>query len=111
MRIGQPGSLSAKTKFLRDIFQNRHRVAAVSSATCPSQEIVMALSRKRLEHFAGAATIGSAFLWADAASASQGPGGGLGTASSFTQLAMAILVYGASALVVGAGLIGAARGR
>jgi hypothetical protein len=33
------------------------------------------------------------------------------TASHFTQLAMAIIVYGASALVVGAGLIGAARQR
>jgi hypothetical protein len=49
--------------------------------------------------------------WADAAFASQGPGGGPGTASSFTQLAMAIIVYGTSALVVGAGLIGAARRR
>jgi hypothetical protein len=48
-------------------------------------------------------------LRADAAFASQGPGGGSGTASSFTQLAMAILVYGVSALVVGAGLIGATR--
>jgi hypothetical protein len=43
------------------------------------------------------------------AQASQGPGGGPGTASSFTQLAMAILVYGTSALVVGSGLIGALR--
>lgn len=46
---------------------------------------------------------------ATAAFASQGPGGGIGTASHLTQVAMAILVYGASALVVGAGLIGAAR--
>jgi hypothetical protein len=50
-------------------------------------------------------------LSAGAALASQGPGGGPGTASSFTQLAMAVLVYGASALVVGAGLIGAVRQR
>jgi hypothetical protein len=48
-------------------------------------------------------------LASDAALASQGPGTGAGTASGFTQLAMAILVYGASALVVGAGLIGALR--
>jgi hypothetical protein len=41
--------------------------------------------------------------------ASQGPGTGPGTASPFTQLVMAIIVYGTSALVVGAGLIGAAR--
>ncbi|HTF75943.1 MAG TPA: hypothetical protein VK620_16705 [Bradyrhizobium sp.] len=50
-------------------------------------------------------------LWASAAFASQGPGGGPGTASSFTQLATAIIVYGTSALVVGIGLIGAARRR
>jgi hypothetical protein len=43
--------------------------------------------------------------------ASQGPGGGPGTASSFTQLAMAIIVYGTAALVVGSGLIGALRRR
>lgn len=49
--------------------------------------------------------------WAGAAFASQGPGGGPGTASSFTQLAMAVIVYGASAVVVGAGLIGAVRRR
>jgi hypothetical protein len=38
--------------------------------------------------------------------ASQGPGTSAGTASSITQFAM---VYGMSALVVGAGLIGALR--
>lgn len=46
-----------------------------------------------------------------AALASQGPGGGMGTASHLTQAAMASLVYGASAIVVGAGLIGAVRRR
>jgi hypothetical protein len=45
------------------------------------------------------------------AMASQGPGGGMGTASHLTQMVMAILVYGISAIVVGAGLIGAVRGR
>lgn len=44
-----------------------------------------------------------------AAFASQGPGSGMGTASHFTQTAMAILVYGAAAMVVCVGLIGAAR--
>jgi hypothetical protein len=43
--------------------------------------------------------------------ASQGPGGGPGAAGGLTQIAMAIIVYGTSALVVGAGLIGAARRR
>jgi hypothetical protein len=33
----------------------------------------------------------------------------MGAASHFTQLAMAVLVYGTAALVVGAGLIGAIR--
>jgi hypothetical protein len=50
-------------------------------------------------------------LPAASAVASQGPGGGIGTASSFTQIAMAVLVYGACALIVGAGLIGALRRR
>ena len=47
--------------------------------------------------------------FAEAALASQGPGGGPGTAGDLTQLAMAIIVYGTSALVVGIGLVGAAR--
>ena len=49
--------------------------------------------------------------FAGAALASQGPGGGPGAASDLTQLAMAIIVYETSALVVGAGLIGEARRR
>ena len=52
----------------------------------------------------------SCSLWTSAAFASQGPGARPGTASSFTQLTMAILVYGAAALVIGVGLIGAVRG-
>ena len=47
--------------------------------------------------------------WANVALASQGPGTSVGTASPFTQLTMAVLVYGMSALVVGAGLVGALR--
>ena len=58
-----------------------------------------------------AATVVTEMFCNGAALASQGPGGGIGTAGHLTQVAMAIVVYGASALVVGAGLIGAARGR
>jgi hypothetical protein len=66
----------------------------------------------RRSHFALAlASMATALLSAHAALASQGPGGGPGTASGFTQLAMAIIVYGTSALVVGGGLIGAMRRR
>ena len=43
--------------------------------------------------------------------AAQGPGGGVGTASHFTQTVMAVLVYGVVAIVVCAGLIGAMRRR
>ena len=39
------------------------------------------------------------------------PGGGIGTASHFTQTTMAVLVYGVVAIVVCAGLIGAVRRR
>ena len=49
-------------------------------------------------------------MWDEVTFASQGPGGGMGTASHLIQMAMAILVYGTSAIVIGAGLIGATRG-
>jgi len=58
-----------------------------------------------------AAIAAALLLPAADAFASQGPGGGMGTASSLTQTAMAVLVYGISALIVGAGLIGALRRR
>jgi hypothetical protein len=54
--------------------------------------------------------ITASLLSASSALAAQGPGVEGGTATPLTQLVMAILVYGASALVVGAGLIGALRG-
>jgi hypothetical protein len=57
------------------------------------------------------AATGIVLLSAASAFASQGPGGGMGTASNLTQTAMAVIVYGASALIVGAGLIGALRRR
>jgi hypothetical protein len=74
----------------------------------------MATSEKwpRRSRFAPAlASTAIVLLPAHAALASQGPGGGPGTASHFIQLAMAIIVYGTSALVVGTGLIGAIRRR
>jgi len=56
-----------------------------------------------------AATWSIALFYADVALAAQGPGVGPGTASHFTQVLMTIIVYGACALVVCAGLIGAPR--
>jgi hypothetical protein len=55
------------------------------------------------------ALLAAALLLPANALASQGPGGGMGTASNFTQVTMAVLVYGVAALIVGAGLIGALR--
>ena len=78
------------------------------------REIVMTPSRMRIATARvalAAATIGTGMFCSDAVLASQGPGGGIGTAGHLTQVAMAVLVYGVSALVVCAGLIGAARGR
>jgi hypothetical protein len=69
------------------------------------------MSRKNSRVLRAAIAAACALLPAAGAAASQGPGGGMGTASNFTQLAMAILVYGGSALIVGAGLIGALRRR
>jgi hypothetical protein len=68
--------------------------------------------RDRISRFAFAATSTVAgLLWANVAFASQGPGVSPGTASKFTQVMMALIVYGISAVVVGAGLIGAAARR
>jgi hypothetical protein len=52
-----------------------------------------------------------ALIGSHAALASQGPGGGPGTASPSTQLVMAIVVYGSAALLLAAGLIGALKRR
>jgi len=97
-------------------FQNWRRLPPVSSGNIRrrnlSQEIVMTSSRnvnRTMALVCAAASSLATFSWAGVALASQGPGGGQGTASSFTQLAMAVLVYGTAALVVGAGLIRAAR--
>jgi hypothetical protein len=65
----------------------------------------VSISRAVLAAFATVAiSNGTAF-------AAQGPGGGMGTASQFTQTVMAVLVYGVVAIVVCAGLIGAVRRR
>lgn len=68
---------------------------------------IIAITRKSVG-FASAAllllTTGDAF-------ASQGPGIAPGTAGAATQLGAAIAVYGGSALVIAAGLIGALRRR
>ena len=58
-----------------------------------------------------AALLLQALLSTAGALASQGPGGGQGTASAATQLAMAIIVYGAAALIVSAGFIGLLKRR
>jgi hypothetical protein len=73
----------------------------------------MALSRTkhRISRLAFATTMAAGLSVVDVALASQGPGAGPGTASSFTQLVMAVIVYGACAVVAGAGLIGAVRQR
>jgi hypothetical protein len=73
----------------------------------------MALSSMRQSGAAfalAAATIVASLSSIEAALAAQGPGTGAGTASNLTQVAMAVIVYGMSALVIVAGLIGAARG-
>jgi hypothetical protein len=79
-----------------------HLWEIVMTASCMRQSI----SRPAIT----TAVIIAGSSWASAALASQGPGGGMGTAGHLTQVAMAILVYGASALVVAVGLIGAVRG-
>jgi hypothetical protein len=100
------------TTFWTRFLQNRNRLSSVSSGSVKSQEIVMASAQLRHRISRLAFTAASALVIscsAGAAFASQGHGGGPGTAGGFTQLAMAIIVYGLSAVIISAGLIGAVR--
>jgi cytochrome c oxidase assembly factor CtaG len=82
------------------------------SAFCMEISMTSFRTRAPISRAMPAATsIAAAALWSSAALASQGPGGGMGTASSLTQTVMAVLVYVMSAIIVGAGLIGAVRRR
>ena len=62
-------------------------------------------TRTAISRAASAMTSIATAAWSGAALASQGPGSGIGTASPLTQTVMAVLVYGMSAIIVGAGLI------
>ena len=57
------------------------------------------------------AALSGSMISVDVALASQGPGGGMGTASHLTQMLMAVVVYGTTGLIVAAAMIGAARRR
>ena len=67
-------------------------------------------TRRRLLRTA-IATFSGSIMNADVALASQGPRGGMGTASRLTQMPMAVAVYGTTVLIAAAALIGAARRR
>jgi hypothetical protein len=114
MRVARTGSLFAQQHFHGTFFKTGIGGRAYLLEASSSQEIVMTSLRirHRISRF-GFATLSAATIlsWTGAALASQGPGGGPGTAGGVTQLTMAIIVYGTSALVVGPGLIGAARRR
>jgi hypothetical protein len=79
------------------------------SAFC--MEISMTSFRTRTAISRAGPAVAAAALWSSAALASQGPGGGMGTAGPLTQTVMAVLVYGLVTIIVGAGLIGAIRRR
>ena len=82
------------------------------SAFCMEISMTPFRTRTPISRAAPAMTsIAAAVLWSSAALASQGPGAGMGTASPLTQTVMAVLVYGLSAIIVGAGLIGVVRRR
>jgi hypothetical protein len=115
MRVAPTGSICATINFAAKIAKTgigwRSYLLQVHLLQEITMESLLASLRKHAYCALATASAAACLLSADAALASQGPGGGLGTASSFTQLAMAILVWGASALVVGTGLIGIARRR
>jgi hypothetical protein len=114
MRIARTGSLFAPQHSNGTFFKTGIGCRAYLLEVSSSQEIVMTSPRirHRISRLGFAALSAATSLWwTGAALASQGPGGGPGTASGFIQLAMSIIVYGTAALVVGAGLIGVARRR
>jgi hypothetical protein len=109
MRIVRSGSRAAHANFQATISKTGVGwLAYLLKAS--SQEIVMPSARaNRSARIAGVASGIVSMSWVTVALASQGPGASMGTAGHFTQMTMAVLVYGMSALVVGAGLIGAIR--
>jgi len=99
--------LRARAEKLGAIFKTRVDYPRIFRKASLMEIAMPSASRKA--RCIGAASSLAASCWAGTALASQGPGTGMGTAGHFLQLAMAVLVYGISALVVGAGLIGAIR--
>jgi hypothetical protein len=69
----------------------------------------MGFPRLQRPRYAAATVLLQTLASSHAAFASQGPGGAAGTAGPLTQLVMAIIVYGGSALILAAGLIGSLR--
>ncbi|MES5485657.1 hypothetical protein QMZ05_23145 [Bradyrhizobium sp. INPA03-11B] len=59
----------------------------------------------------GAAALAGSMTSIDVALASQGPGGGMGTASHLTQMLMALAVYGTMAAIAAVAVIRAASRR
>jgi hypothetical protein len=101
---------ASRFRFMKNISHEVSKPARVSFVAPLSRwEILMSRQKTRIPRFALAAC--AVLLPIGSALASQGPGGGMGTASSLTQAVMAVIVYGASALLIGTGLIGALRRR
>lgn len=88
-----------KTKPLRDTYLDHAMMEAIMMRLISTIVVTLAFVSAALDQ------------WIEQAQASQGPGVMPGTAGTATQLAMAIIVYGGSAIVIAAGLIGAARER
>jgi hypothetical protein len=93
-----PSPRKINLRFIK-LFQPRSR-----SLWQAQEEIAMG-HPLRTSRRAVAAAFLQALMSAPIALASQGPGGGPGTASPSTQLVMAIVVYGGAASILAAGLI------
>jgi len=94
---------------MENISSRGSKPARAWSVTSLNQFTEIIMSRQPFLLSRAALAAACAVLPTASALASQGPGGGMGTAGNLTQVAMAIIVYGASALIIGTGLIGALR--
>jgi hypothetical protein len=112
MRAANMNAGCARRFHRAETFQNRRGSRPYLPLLICEGEVIMSDPRSwKSRSVLGAGFAVFTLLPASHALASQGPGGGPGTAGAITQLVMAILVYGASAAIVAAGLVGALRHR
>ncbi|WP_143201687.1 hypothetical protein [Bradyrhizobium sp. NAS96.2] len=110
MNAGGARRFRRAARFFAQMRKTRHGLWSYLACSL-LQEIAVTHTgtRSRVLRTAVATLTGS--MLADVALASQGPGGGMGTASHLTQMLMALAVYGTMGAIAAVALISATRQR